>query len=88
VKQVEDMAAKKGKTPGQIALGWVIAHSEKKGLPQILPIPGATTTERITENMEPAQLSEDDMAALADILKRFPVKGERYMAEAMHHLEA
>jgi pyridoxine 4-dehydrogenase len=88
VKQVEDMAAKKGATASQIALGWVQAHNGKKGLPQILPIPGATTTERIEQNMKPAELSEEDMETLAEILKKFPVQGERYMAAAMHHVEA
>ena len=77
------MAAKKGCSAGQIALGWVLAHSGKKGMPQIVPIPGATTTERIKENMKPAQLSEEDMATLSDILEKFPVQGERYNEEGM-----
>lgn len=82
-KAVEDLAAKKGCSVGQVALGWVLNHSGKKGMPQIVPIPGATTAERIQENLKPAQLSEEDMAALSDILKKFPVHGERYNAEGM-----
>ncbi|KAF2690989.1 Aldo/keto reductase [Lentithecium fluviatile CBS 122367] len=88
VKQVEELAAKKGSTPGQVALGWVLAHSGKKGWPEMLPIPGATTVDRITENMKPAQLSEEDMAALSEILQKFPVQGARYHAEGMKHAEA
>jgi pyridoxine 4-dehydrogenase len=83
VKAVEDMAAKKGSSAGQIALGWVLAHSGKQGMPQIIPIPGATRAERIKENMQPAELSEDDMATLSEILKKFPVQGERYDAGGM-----
>lgn len=86
VKAVEDLAAKKGCSAGQVALGWILAHNGKKGLPQIVPIPGATTAERIKENMKPAQLSEDDMAALAEILKKFPVQGERYNEAAMQFI--
>lgn len=80
---MEDLAAKKGNSAGQVALGWVLAHSGKKGLPQIIPIPGATRGERIKENTEPAQLNEEDLATLEEILKKFPVKGERYNAEGM-----
>lgn len=83
VKAVEDLAAQKGSSAGQVALGWVLEHSGKKGLPQIVPIPGATTAERIKENAKPAQLSEEDMETLSVILKKFPVQGERYNAEGM-----
>ncbi|KAF2175175.1 hypothetical protein K469DRAFT_756378 [Zopfia rhizophila CBS 207.26] len=87
VKEVEKIAAKKGCTPSQIAIGWVIAHSGKKGLPQILPIPGATTEERVAENMKPAELSEDDMASIDAILKNFTVIGERYPPARMAFTE-
>jgi pyridoxine 4-dehydrogenase len=76
---VEDIAKAKGVTP--IAVGWVLAHSNAKGLPTIIPIPGATTSERIEENMQPAKLNDDDMKALDEILKKFPVTGDRYGGE-------
>lgn len=75
---VEDIAKAKGATPVQIAIGWVLAQSGAKGMPTIIPIPGATTSERIQENMKPAQLNDDDMKALGEILKKFPVIGGRY----------
>ncbi|KAF2182199.1 Aldo/keto reductase [Zopfia rhizophila CBS 207.26] len=87
VKEVEKIAAKKGCTPGQIAIGWVIAHSGKNGLPQILPIPGATAEERVAENMKPAELSEEDMASIDAILKNFAVLGQRYHPEGMAFAE-
>lgn len=85
--EIEKMAKQKGCTAGQIALGWIVAQSGRKGLPEILPIPGATTEERVQENCAPAKLSEDDLAAIEDILKRFPVQGHRYPEEARAVLE-
>lgn len=86
VAQVEALAAKKGSTPAQVALGWILTHSGKSGFPQIIPIPGATTEARIKENVTPAKLSEEDMEALAEILKKFPVQGERYDKHSMAHV--
>ncbi|KAF2706869.1 Aldo/keto reductase [Pleomassaria siparia CBS 279.74] len=83
VAEVEKLASKKGVTPGQIAIGWVIAHSNRNGLGDIIPIPGATTSERIEENMKPAELSEDDLADIEVILKKFTPVGERYPAALM-----
>ncbi|KAH6838892.1 NADP-dependent oxidoreductase domain-containing protein [Alternaria alternata] len=75
---VEDMAKVKGATPAQIALGWVLAQSGAKGMPTIIPIPGATTSERIQENTKPAQLNDEEKKALDEILKRFAPTGSRY----------
>ncbi|KAF1943271.1 Aldo/keto reductase [Clathrospora elynae] len=75
---VEDIAKAKGVTSPQIAIGWVLAHSGAKGMPTIIPIPGATTSARIEENMKPAQLNEDDMKAIDEILEKFPPIGGRY----------
>jgi pyridoxine 4-dehydrogenase len=75
---VEDMAKAKGVTPAQIAIGWVLAQSGSKGMPTIIPIPGATTSKRIEENTKPAKLNDDDMKALGDMLKEFPPIGDRY----------
>jgi len=79
---VEDMAKAKSATPAQIALGWVLAQSGAEGMPTIIPIPGATTSARIEENMKPVKLSADDMTALNAILKKFAPLGGRYMKEA------
>ncbi|KAF2794411.1 Aldo/keto reductase [Melanomma pulvis-pyrius CBS 109.77] len=81
--EVEKIAANKGVTPPQIAIGWVLAQSGKKGMPEIIPIPGATTSERITENMTPAELNEEEMATIAAILKNFVPVGARYPAALM-----
>ena len=81
--EVENIAGKKGVTPAQIALGWVLNQSGKEGMPTIIPIPGATTKARVEENMKPASLDESDMERLAEILKNFTPIGERYHKEAM-----
>jgi len=47
-------------------------------MPTIIPIPGATTSARITENMKPAELSEDELASIAEFLKTFTPAGMRY----------
>jgi pyridoxine 4-dehydrogenase len=81
--QVEEIAKQKQATPAQIALGWILAQSGKKGMPTIIPIPGATTSARIEENMKPANLDEADMKKLSEILDKFTVIGERYHKEGM-----
>ncbi|KAH7080468.1 NADP-dependent oxidoreductase domain-containing protein [Paraphoma chrysanthemicola] len=85
---VEKIAQDKGATPAQIAIGWVLYQSGKPGLPTIIPIPGATTSERIEENLKPATLTDEDFKALDEILKKFPVIGGRYDKGAEAHLFA
>ena len=80
---VEGIAQKKGVTPAQIAIGWILYQSGKEGMPTIVPIPGATTSARVEENMKPAQLEESDMKELSEILAKFPIVGDRYHKEAM-----
>jgi pyridoxine 4-dehydrogenase len=52
-------------------------------MPTIIPIPGATTSARIKENMKPAELSEDELARIAEFLKKFTPAGTRYPAALM-----
>jgi pyridoxine 4-dehydrogenase len=47
--EVEKLAEKKGVTKAQVAIGWVKALSGSNGMPIIIPIPGATTEERVLE---------------------------------------
>ncbi|KAF2639811.1 Aldo/keto reductase [Massarina eburnea CBS 473.64] len=77
-EEVQKIAAAKGVTPAQIALGWVVAHSGKDGLAQILAIPGSTTSARVEENSKPAVLNEEDLATIGEVLKKIEIKGARY----------
>jgi aryl-alcohol dehydrogenase-like predicted oxidoreductase len=75
VDLLQTIAARKGATPGQIALAWLLAQR-----PWIAPIPGTRRMERLAENLGAAdvELTADDLreidAAAADI----EVQGARY----------
>ncbi|KAF2495801.1 Aldo/keto reductase [Lophium mytilinum] len=87
VREVESIAKQKSVTPAQIAISWILAKSGQDGYPVIIPIPGATTEERINENMNPISLSKEDVAAIDDVLKKVAVKGGRYPDAGTAHLD-
>lgn len=76
--QVESMAARKGCTTAQFAIGWVRGLARRPGMPVIIPIPGASTAERVEENTREINISDDEMAEIDAILANFEVKGARY----------
>jgi len=80
VDEVKRIAEKKGVTPAQIALAWVLALSNTETCGEIIAIPGTTTAERVRENMAVTQitLSAEDMAEIGSILKKSDIKGGRY----------
>ena len=41
VKEVERLAENKGCTATQVALGWLLALSQRENMPTIIPIPGS-----------------------------------------------
>jgi aryl-alcohol dehydrogenase-like predicted oxidoreductase len=63
-----------------VALAWLLAQK-----PWIAPIPGTTKLHRMEENVGGADvvLTADDLEALADVLARVQVQGERYNAQMM-----
>ena len=78
VDQVEQMAAKKGCTPAQLAINWTRMISMRPGMPTIIPIPGATTAERVRENTKLVDLTDEEMAQLDATLAKFTTAGARY----------
>ena len=76
-----EIAAVKKVTPAQIALAWLLAQK-----PWIVPIPGTTKLYRLEENLGAAvvKLPQADLAAIAQVLARVAVEGDRYPA----HLQA
>lgn len=76
--RVEELAKKKGCTPGQFAIGWVRSLSKRPGMPTIIPIPGATTADRVTENSKQVELTDEEMGIVDGILEKMDVKGARY----------
>jgi len=72
VERVEQLAAERGATPGQLALAWVHAQGE-----DVVPIPGTTRRERLEENVAGAvlTLSEGELQALDELPA---AAGDRY----------
>lgn len=78
VVKLQKLAEKQGCSPAQLALAWVKHLSGKNGLPQIIPIPGATTDKRVIENVQDIQLAESHLQEIDEILKTSEVIGGRY----------
>jgi len=80
VTLIGEVATRKNATPAQVALAWLLAQK-----PWIAPIPGTTKLHRMEENVGGANviLTADDLQALAAVLARVPVQGERYNAQMM-----
>ena len=78
VNEVNDLASRKGVAPVQIALAWVLTLSGKPGMPTIIPIPGGTTSAKVTQNLQAPRLTDAEMAEIDAILKRNEIVGGRY----------
>ena len=83
VRELEKIAKRKECTLAQLALAWVRSLSNKKGMPTIIPIPGATTAERVKENAVEVELTEVDLKDIDTILASYQVVGDRYQAAFM-----
>ena len=75
VARVEEIAAQKGVTPGQLALAWVLAQGE-----DIVPIPGTKRRSYLEENAAATevQLSADDLARIDEVAPVGAGAGDRY----------
>jgi aryl-alcohol dehydrogenase-like predicted oxidoreductase len=80
VELIGDVAKRKGATPAQIALAWLLAQK-----PWIVPIPGTTKLHRLEENLGSAtlSLSADDLRSIAQAAAKLTLKGERLPAAAL-----
>ena len=74
------LAARRGCTPAQLALAWLLAQGE-----DIVPIPGTRKVERLDENAQAAFITLDpnEIARIDAVLDAHPVAGTRYPAEGM-----
>ena len=81
---VRDLAAKKGATPAQIALAWLLHKGE-----DIVPIPGTKRRRYLEENVAAADvmLSADDLDALDRTLAPERVAGPRYSERLMAQVD-
>jgi aryl-alcohol dehydrogenase-like predicted oxidoreductase len=82
VDLLRTVAERKGATPAQVALAWLLAQK-----PWIVPIPGTTKLERLEENIAAAHLdlSADDLGELDRGASQITVHGNRY-PEALQRL--
>ncbi|HEY8551278.1 MAG TPA: aldo/keto reductase [Vicinamibacterales bacterium] len=75
VEWLKAFAARKGATPAQVALAWLLAQK-----PWIVPIPGTTKRARLEENVGAAEveLTADDLREIDRAVSQIEVRGERY----------
>ena len=80
MEKVNQLAAQKRVTPGQLALAWVMAQGK-----DIVPIPGTKHIKYLEENVGAAglSLSKEDLAALDAIAPMDVAAGTRYAEEGM-----
>ena len=75
VDLLRTIAERKGATPAQIALAWLLAQK-----PYIVPIPGTTKRSRLEENIgaTAVQLTPEDLRQIEEAASRIEVHGARY----------
>ena len=80
VDLLKRIAGRKGATPAQIALAWLLAQR-----PWIVPIPGTTKLHRLEENLGAAEveLSAGDLDEIRQVAAEIVVEGERYPAQLL-----
>jgi aryl-alcohol dehydrogenase-like predicted oxidoreductase len=73
VEVLKELAERKGATPAQIALAWLLARKR-----WIVPIPGTTKVHRLEENIGSAgiEVTPDDLREIEDALPH--AEGDRY----------
>lgn len=75
VELLRQIAQRKGATPAQIALAWLLAQR-----PWIVPIPGTRRLERLEENIGAldVELTPEDLQAIESAVSRITIHGARY----------
>jgi aryl-alcohol dehydrogenase-like predicted oxidoreductase len=79
VERLRELASKKGCTPAQLALAWLLSAHE-----DVVPIPGTSNLTRLEENVAAAsiRLSRDDLDSIERVAPKGIVAGERYHPQA------
>ncbi len=83
VEKVRELAARKGCSPAQLALAWVLARGN-----DVVPIPGTKHRAYLEQNARAVEveLSESDLAELDAVFPPGAAAGERYPEQAMRTL--
>jgi aryl-alcohol dehydrogenase-like predicted oxidoreductase len=81
---VKELAARRGATPGQIALAWLLQKGD-----DIVPIPGTKRRTYLEENVAAAEitLSTDELQQIEEALAPGRVSGPRYNEKAMRWVD-
>ena len=85
VEQVRELAERKGVTPSQLAIAWVLAQGD-----DVVPIPGTKRRHYLEENLGAleVELTAEDLAAIEKATPRGSVAGARYNPEMMANVDA
>ncbi len=83
VDRVKQIAGRKGITPSQLALAWLLAQGE-----DIVPIPGTKRRKYLEENAAAVdvELSPEELEHIDQAVPPGAAQGERYSREMMHLL--
>jgi aryl-alcohol dehydrogenase-like predicted oxidoreductase len=84
VARIDSLARRKGCTPGQLALAWVLARGE-----DIVPIPGTKRRRYLEENVAAADLvlTRDELAAIEEAIPSGAAAGARYAEAGMRTVD-
>ena len=84
VERVKALAARKGVTAGQLALGWVLAQGK-----DLVPIPGTKKRRYLEENAAAADvtLTPGELAELVAAVPADAIAGDRYSANALKNID-
>jgi aryl-alcohol dehydrogenase-like predicted oxidoreductase len=80
VRHVEEVASRKGCTPAQLALAWLLHQGD-----DIVPIPGTTRVENLEENVGAlgVTLTKRDLERINAVFPKGVAAGERYLEGGM-----
>ena len=83
VHQLEAIARKKGYTPGEISLAWLLSQGD-----DIFPIPGTKRVKYLEENAKAAtiKLTDAEIQEIRKVCSAVEVLGARYPASALGNL--
>jgi aryl-alcohol dehydrogenase-like predicted oxidoreductase len=84
VELLERVAERKGATPAQIALAWILAQNS-----WIVPIPGTTKLHRLEENMAATtvDLTDDDLQEIEIAAAQITPEGARYPESVLRTID-
>ncbi|WP_394827628.1 aldo/keto reductase [Pendulispora albinea] len=85
VERLRAFAARSNRTTAQIAVAWALAKQ-----PKLVPLVGARTREQLDDVLGALAkpLSADELRALEDIVPPGSIRGDRYQAGQMAHLDS